>query len=418
MGHESARRTEPARRDYLRYSGAILGGGVLAGCTGGGTDGNASNASSGGANGSDATANNSGTSGSNASDDSGAQAGDGRNSYSVEMAPMGTVEFQSPPESVFTVLLHHADMALALGYGDSLTGMYNPEGFEESYNTLLERLDGVSVDWSDLVDTYNPDKELLYELDSDIHLEDPANMVLMDAWETEDVEEIRTNVSPWFGNSLSRNHSEPPKGWADRYRYYTLWEIFGKVAEVFQEGTRYEALSEIHTNLLSTIESGLPQSDDRPRTARVLLRKGIWVYQMNGPGTVRAHTRVFDVEDALADVPNASQIDIEGLAEADPEVVLVDGGLGPEWTSTKQQLTDEPAAQSITAVENDQVYPIGVRYGGPVMNVFQLETIAKQLFPEQFGEWPAYDGGPYPEFPEDEQLFDRQRMVDVINGDL
>ena len=48
----------------------------------------------------------------------------------------------------------------------------------------------------------------------------------------------------------------------------------------------------------------------------------------------------------------------------------------------------------------------------------QLETIAEQLFPEQFGEWPAYDGGPYPEFPGDEQLFDRQRMADVINGDL
>ncbi|MFD1600607.1 ABC transporter substrate-binding protein [Halobellus rarus] len=401
MSNNNATRYEvPTRRDYLKYGGAVIGGGLLAGCSGQSDPGSTPSQTN-----TDDTP--TATETATTEDES----------YSVTMAPAGTVEFEEPPESVFTVLLHHADMTLALGHSDSLNGMYNPQGFEESYNVLLERLDGVSIDWSGLADTWNPDKEVLYELDSDLHLEDPALMTTMEAWDTEDIEEVRTNVAPWFGNSLSRNHTEPPEDWADKYEYYTLWNIFEKVAAVFQEQTRYNALAEVHSDLVSTIESNLPPANDRPRTARFLLRGGIWVYQLNGPGTTKAHTRVFGAEDAL-DASSNTQIDMEALAEAAPDVILVDGGLNSDWESTRQQLYEDEVGQSIPAIENDRVYPIGVRYGGPIMNLFQLEMIAKQLYPEQFGEWPTYEGGPYPDFTEDEQLFDHQRVADIINGDL
>ncbi|WP_313692425.1 ABC transporter substrate-binding protein [Halorarum halobium] len=395
-GHESS-----TRREYVKYGSAVIGGGLLAGCSEQSeTTSTVPPASSQ----ADTTA--TGTATSEAE------------RYAATLSPAGTVEFGEPPENVFTVLLHHADMAIALGHGESLNGMYNPEGFGEIYDLLLERLDGVSVDWSGLADTWNPDREVLYELDSDVHLEDPALMTTMQAWDTEDVEEIRTEIAPWFGNSLSRNHSEPPADWADQYQYYTLWEIFGKVASVFGERARYEALSDVRGSLLSRIESGIREAEEPPLTARFLWRDGIWVYPLNGPGTVRAHTRVFDAEDALADVPSGTRIDMEGLIEADPEVILVDGGLGPNWESTRRELYDDPVAGSISAVESDQVYPIGVRYGGPIMNLFQLEMIAKQLYPDQFGEWPTYEGGPYPEFSEDERLFDRRRVAAAINGDV
>jgi hypothetical protein len=53
------------------------------------------------------------------------------------------------------------------------------------------------------------------------------------------------------------------------------------------------------------------------------------------------------------------------------------------------------------------------------MNLFQLEMTAKELYPEQFGQWPAdEDGDAYPEFESDEQLFDRGRLADIINGDI
>jgi hypothetical protein len=65
------------------------------------------------------------------------------------------------------------------------------------------------------------------------------------------------------------------------------------------------------------------------------------------------------------------------------------------------------------------VYTQGARNQGPLLNLFQLEMTAKQLYPEQFGEWPGYtDGDPYPEIPADEQLFDRQRVADIVNGDI
>jgi len=56
------------------------------------------------------------------------------------------------------------------------------------------------------------------------------------------------------------------------------------------------------------------------------------------------------------------------------------------------------------------------RYQGPILNLFQLEMTAKQLYPAKFGEWPTYAEGPYPEIPEDEQLFDRQAVADIIAG--
>ncbi|QOS12701.1 ABC-type transport system periplasmic substrate-binding protein [Haloferax gibbonsii] len=338
--------------------------------------------------------------------------------YTATLAPAGRVSFTDPPENVFTVLLHHADMVVALGHGEALNGMYNPEGFGQIYDLLLERLPGVSVDWSVLADTWNPDKEVLYELDSDLHLEDPALMATMEAWDSDDVEEVRTAIAPWFGNSLSRNHSEPPAAWVDQYQYYTLWEIFEQVATVFHAQDQYEALADIRRDLLNTIAAGLEETDQRPSVARFLWRGGIWVYPLNGPGTVRAHTRVFDAEDALADVPSGTQIDMEALVEADPDVILVDGGLGPNWEATKQELYDEPTAQGLSAVANDRVFPIGVRYGGPLMNLFQLEMIAKQLYPEQFGAWPTYEGGPYPDIADAQQLFDRQRVADSINGNV
>ena len=42
---------------------------------------------------------------------------------------------------------------------------------------------------------------------------------------------------------------------------------------------------------------------------------------------------------------------------------------------------------------------------------------AKQLYPGQFGEWPTYTKGPYPKILPGEQLFDRRRVADIVNGD-
>ncbi|GGN22161.1 ABC transporter substrate-binding protein [Halarchaeum nitratireducens] len=405
MADDDAEHEAPTRREYVTYGGAVVGGGLLAGCSGGGGMDETTTTVGG-----DTT-----TEATTPSD----------SSYSVTMAPMGDVEFTESPQAAFTILAHHADMALALGHGDDVNAIFNPSLFEGLYNRFLNGLDGVSVQWADLYGSWNPGKEQLYELDSDVHLADPAKVATMDSWTTADIDEVHENVAPWFGNSFSGQHGEPPAEWADDYEYYDLWEIFERVARVFQEEERYQALAAVHEDLLSTIRSNLPPADERPRTGRVLISpsgvsEGIWAYSMNGPGFYRAHTRALGVEDAFADMRVGAQIDLEALVEADPDVILRTGGVSPgaNWTQVKTELRTDSVAQQIPAVKNDRIYPLGVRFGGPIMNLFQLEMGAKELYPEQFGEWPAYDGGAYPDFSKEDQLFDHQRVADIIKGEF
>lgn len=396
----------PTRRDYVKYGGAVVGGGLLAGCPQGEGSGTTPT---------DAPA---------AADSSSDT--DGDSSYTATMAPVGTVEFETPPERVYTARPHHTDMALALGRGDGVVATARPELFDGIYNDLFAELDGLSVDWADLYNAWPTTKENLYELDSDVHIEDPAYVTkYMDGLETADVTEISENVAPFFGNSLSGQHDDPPGEYADRYQYYGLWEIFEKVSQVFPERERYEALAEMRADLVSRIESALPPEAERPRVARVLISfdgidEGIWTYSMNGPGFIRAHTRPFGVEDAFPDMQIGSQIDLEALADADPDVVLRTASFSPgaNWNTILEELENDPVASEITAVENGRVHPLAYRGAGPILNLYQLEMVAKQLFPERFGEWPTYDGESYPEIPEEEQLFDHQRIAAIVNGEI
>ncbi|WP_247002547.1 ABC transporter substrate-binding protein [Halosolutus gelatinilyticus] len=398
MHEDDSVRGGSTRRETIAYGGAIVGGGLLAGCLG------ADDPSSEPTDGTDGD-----------SDEDG--------SYTAEISPVGEVTFESPPETVFTRLTHHADMAFALGRGDGINAMHAPEYYDGLWNQFVERLPGVSLDWSGLYSSWEVDKEKLYELDSDIHLADPAWVTQLSSWSRADVEEIADNVGPWFGNSLSDRHQEPPEEWADDYEYYGLWEQFELVAEAFREQERYEALAAVRGELLSTIESGLPPESERPTAVMITSadRELIWTYTLNNPGFLTAHTRPLGPRDAFdGAIESESAADFETLLEADPDVLLYLGGMLPDvdMAETRAWLESDPVASEITAVRNDRVYAQGARYQGPILNLFQLEMTAKQLFPEAFGEWPTYDDGPYPEIPEDERLFDRQRVADAINGDV
>lgn len=342
--------------------------------------------------------------------------------YTVEMAPMGEVTFESTPESIFTVLSSHADMALALGRGDDVNAVYAVGYTNSLINVFTPRLDGVEANWSDLYSSWNPAKEKVYELDSDIHLADPANVLTMGDWDQSDVDEIADQVGPWFGNTFSAEHGGPPEAYADDYEYYTLWETFGGVARALREEARYEALSGVHADLVSTIESGLPAEDERPSIAMVLPSTNgdaMWRYDVNAIGYHASHTRALGATDAFgADVQNGAKIDYEGLAEADPDVLLVLGGVVDmhDMPAIRESLEDDPVASTVTAVDEGRVYAQGTRHQGPLLNLFQLEMGAKQVYPDAFGEWPTYTEGAYPALSSDEQLFDHQRVADIITG--
>ncbi|OYR77351.1 ABC transporter substrate-binding protein [Halorubrum ezzemoulense] len=381
------------RRAFAKYGGTVALGGLLAGCAGGGAE----------------------------SDPSGSDGGD--ESYAASISPTGEVTFESPPETVFTRLTHHAGMAFALGRSDGLTAMHAPDYYDGLWNQFVERLPGVSLDWSGLYSSWQPDKEKLYELDSDVHLADPAWITRQDAWSREDVDEIAERVSPWFGNSLSDRHQEPTGEWADGYQYYGLWEQFEIVAEAFRERERYEALAAVREELLATIDDGLPPESERPTAIMVAAAdiEQIYAYTLSNPGFLTSHTRPLGPRDAFGGgVESGTVVDFETILEADPDVILYLGGFEPgtDMAGRRAAFEEDPVGSEVTAVKNDRIHPQGARYQGPILNLFQLEMTAKQLYPDAFGAWPRYEEGPYPEIPEDERLFDRQRVADAINGEL
>jgi ABC-type Fe3+-hydroxamate transport system substrate-binding protein len=326
--------------------------------------------------------------------------------------------------------LLYADMAVAYGHGDAVNSLgFSSEAGGDTLDAYYSRLDGVSFDRDGLTQlnsgsgSVTVKKELIYELDSDLHLVDPALMLSFDGWELGDVDEIRSAVAPWFGNNYSRAHSQPPEPYRDGYEYYTLWELAERVSQVFQAQARYEELAAVHDELLSTIESNLLPEGERPSVGSVIyMDETFYPSKINAPGFANAHVRPLGAVDAFAadEISYETTYDYEAMLELDPDVILHRYGIASHYdvSQIRQTLADHSVGGQLTAVENGRVYPSGNPVQGPLMNLFQLEMTAKQLYPEQFGEWPGYDGGPYPEIPDGERLFDRQRVADVVGGDV
>ena len=404
---DSDRTVGPSRRRFVSTSIAI-GSGALAGCIGGSEN--------------EADPSESETESETSS------AADGDDSYTAALEPVGEVAFDAVPESVFVAFPQYADMAVALGHGEKVNTLFSTEMAGTTMDKYYEHLDGVSFDWEGLS---NPladglTKERLYELDSDVHFLDPSYPVKHnDDWDESDVDEIASTVGPWFGNFHSGVHSEPADAYADRYEYYTLWEVFERVADVFQERDRYEALRAVYDDLRGHIESNLPSEDERPTAARVTLGDGqFFTYHLNTPGYWQAETRPLGAHDALADHDwsgDWGEIDYETMLDEDPDVILHLWGITSHYSieNVRETLADHSVGSELTAVQNDRVVAGGMRYQGPIMNLFQLEMTAKQLYPDQFGEWPGYEPGePYPEIPEDERLFDRDRVAEIVRGEF
>ncbi|MFC7203306.1 ABC transporter substrate-binding protein [Haloferax namakaokahaiae] len=409
-------RDNPTRRDYLKYGGAVIGGGLLAGCTGNTESDSAPTQ----------TTTETQTSTEATTETETAEATPEDTSYTVELSPAGEVTLEEPPTNVFTHFPWFPDMASALGQGDTINNHWW-EGMTAGLEYFTSGFDDFEIEWAGKATGWGFTKEQLYELDSDLHLVDPSWVTTQDNWNQSDADEVATNLGPWLGNYFSCYHAAPPEGWADSYEYYSLWDLFDRVATLYDERDRYDALASVHEEQLSTIEDGLPPESERPSVAYLSISEdlsAIYVLRLNAPGYWNSHTRPLGAVDAFADADISGpfkEVDMEALLEADPDVILA------LWTVTetfdfgtlKQNLADDPVGRELSAVQNDRVYPQGTRWQGPLMNFFQLEMTAKQLYPDQFGAWPTYENGDaYPEFSPDEQLFDHQRVEKVIDGEF
>lgn len=374
----------PMRRDVLKKGGAVLGTGLLAGCIG---------ASSPDGNGSDSRK---------------ATTSGEENDYSVTMVPVGEVEFSNPPERWVPYTGGYADMGVTLGQADGLVAI----GVRDRFATYVyDELPGVSVDVDSLTQLWQSgtDKEVFYELNGDVHLIDPNFMINQLQWDQNDIDEIEANVAPFFGNTIFSHRY----GWHD-YRYYTMYDVFKRVAAVFKEQQRYQAFKQLHDNVLSDIQPRLPR--ETPSVA-VLVPKstppeGFYPYPI-GEGAQFKQWNDLQVDCALTKHGIASAqvsggtIGYETLLEIDPDVIAIrqQGGITQETfeRTVVSYMRNHSIASELQAVQNDRVIRGGLTFQGPTIHLFQLELAAQGVYPDIFGT---------------EQLFDRQRVADIINGEV
>jgi iron complex transport system substrate-binding protein len=325
------------------------------------------------------------------------------------MEPVGEVTFERVPETWVANNGSWADMGVALGREPPM-GVWLPSRYHTHH---YDEIPGLSVDTSDVTRLWGSagvSKEQFYDLDADVHVIDPNFLVGRSKnWERADVEELAERVAPFFGNSIfSGGYS-----WHDDYRYYTLYEAFEKLARVFRRTERYEAFASLHEEFQSAVDDVVPSSGDRPAVA-IMWAGGNEPEEFSpyliSQGTSFKQWRDLGVRDALAetDVQDFHQtraaVDYETLLEIDPEHLMFRGHEGQTESEFRNTLVafleDHDVASQLTAVRNGDVYRGGPLYQGPITNLVVTERAAKQVYGV------------------DEQLFDRQRVAEIVAGDL
>ncbi len=402
----------PTRRDYVKSGGAVIGGGLLAGCT------DSSDSTSG------PTATATETETVTATETETATETD--SPYGVEVKPYGTVTFEEVPETYVTmgagpwtdICLAFGDEPNAMGK-EAIPNVWYPFKYYDALPDVSFDVDAIS----DFGDVTKLDAEMFYETDADVHILDKALLAFYAKWDTDDFEQVEENVGPFAGSYLRGEWSGEALGVEFSFPYYTLQEAVTLVGKIFQQQERASAWNKQLDSFASGIAERAPDgSPDVGLIAAVRsdAKDGSFsITTPTGPGVSTYPYRLLGVSDGFAELINEDtyKTDYEGLLEQDPEYLCVHSGL--TWLSAEEMeskfiepMQDHPIGSELTAVRNDNIIRGSGAFLGPIIAQYETEAIAKQLYPEEFGEW--YGLG---ETPEDERLFDRQRVADIINGD-
>ena len=344
----------------------------------------------------------------------------------VCMEPAGCVQFDEPPNRFAVYHQSWVDIAISLGQADGLDAAAFPGRFPVQY---VDQLPGLEFDRDDvfpLQEDGDADIEVFYERDVDLHMIDPHSAENYFALDWDGVEELEENVAPFLGSWLRRPQ------YTDEHPHYDLWEAYDRAAGIFQVEERGEAFRELHNEMLNEILAELPPVEERPSVGYLNFddfdaASGVDFFNPSEPGTQTQTLRDLGVpeHDAFAGIYPDDDYrltgDFELMIEHDPEVIIYHNGLdgvirrdARDWeTDVIEPLENDPVASEVTAIQTGRVYPWHEMEQGPIMNTFQTEAIAKSLYPDIFGE-PT--GMEVP--PEDEQLFDRQHVADIIMGDV
>jgi iron complex transport system substrate-binding protein len=290
------------RRDTLTYGSTLLAGGVLAGCGG---DGGGSG---------DSTPTATDTDTDTASSTATATATEASGSHEACIEPAGCLTFEEVPETWLAYNGGWADMAFALGQrdgfitaGNMIPGFFfEPFGLDVPPQEELPSLRSEGKGW---------DKELFIEYDPDVILMSPEYMHGVgwyDNWDEQDTEWIAENVAPFCGNNMRRRRE------FHDHKLYELYEGVERLADLFQEQERYEALAAVHADLQETIQSRLPPEDERPSVG--LINGGsnpangeFYPLDTQGEGYEMKPYRDLDLRSALPDDLEGGTADYEKL---------------------------------------------------------------------------------------------------------
>lgn len=419
---------DPTRRAYLRYGSVLAGGGLLAGCVGSGDDQSTTAAGDPTAAAGEETATETqaadatptATETATAESTEHATETPTNESYTIEMAPMGTVAFDGVPDSWMAYFSTYGDMAIALGQADGLAGLVFTENWPRSFYDALPGVDVPFDDVPQLMGDSGMDKEAFYELDADVHLFDPNFIKLLaDDWDDADFDEVRTEIGPIVGNSIRRRGAD----WHD-YQYYSLYDAFEKIAQVFRERERYEALQAVHDDLLASVQADLPPAEERTTVGLLSVNSDFeggtfYAYPVHD-GNGHKQYRDLGMRGAFDDHIEGSyaEWDYEQILEVDPDALLFQYGFSHVSTEAFEQrmtaMREDPVGSQLSAVQNDRLYRGGTSYQGPIVNLFQTEIAAKQFYPETFGEW----NGLATLEDEDAWLFDHQHVAEIVRGEF
>jgi iron complex transport system substrate-binding protein len=404
MSDDETNTTEaPTRRDYMKYGGAVIGGGLLAGCAGQ-SDSESTPTETSGADDSTTTESTTST----------------PSPFEVTVEPYGKTTFETPPKTYATSGGVWTDIGFA--FGSEPVAMSRLDPYPTRY---YDRLPDVSFDPDGITNLGGPSeysKEQFYELDVDAILMDKILLASYAGWESDDFEEVGDNVAPFCGSYLRNGWSGEALGMEFSFPYYTLTGAVELAGEIFQDQERASAWASLHGSFRSEVSSTAPSA--RPSigllySASKPAQGNFMVSDPTVDGVATRQYRTLDVTNAFADIDltDGWKTDYEGLLEADPEYLFFDSTLSMTREEFESQylapLEEHAVGQELTAVKQGNVFRGGGRYQGPIINLFQTETLAKQLYPETFGRV-VTDG----DVPEAKRLFDRQRVADIINGDI
>ncbi|MDO4549619.1 MAG: hypothetical protein Q4C96_00025 [Planctomycetia bacterium] len=335
--------------------------------------------------------------------------------YSVTMSPVGTVYFEHVPQRVLTGDANYNEMLVATRDAHKIMKTSYQTDEKEGFYARIPNFQS-GLNWDVINTNINTsermtfDKELLYQLKSDIHHLDPIQVMQWKGWSLDDVEEVTKNVGPFFANRGSRDYpmdrpkiapyflSSPkenskevlaahadvtcaetkkdvpsPPDMSDvislpevqNYEVYTLWELSDKVAQVYQKQEVVEKIKGMAERMAAEIQAKLPPPEKRPRVGLLFFGHNHFTpFRLLNGGFGQAQYHVVQAHDAFDMLecygngvyrrPSAAgsttaagtTTDLEALVACNPDIIIFPMALSPK---------NEPLFQELLKLQEDPV---------------------------------------------------------------